>query len=187
MVLAGCYNASMAIMRSEIFGEIPTRGAFDDNILGQSPPVVAVRSIRITQSYGILSLQVTYQRSDGSLYVAGRHGDYLTVYRLVLITLAQGECIVRVQGTLTGSRNPTQLLFETVRADGSMATYGPFGDGSGFRPFSLEGNILGFYGYAGNCGNALCAIGFDYQSLGATTDATTSAPTDSATTVTPSQ
>ena len=153
-------------MRSEVFGST-LEPAWDDDIASQSPPVVAVRSIRIAGSShsSILSIQVTYEREDGTLYVAPRHGDTGTVFQVTDITLAQDECIVQVQGVVSafssGVVRPVQLTFVTRRADGTTAMYGPFGTGDGV-PFSLQGLILGFFGRAIT---SIAGIGFDYQSL----------------------
>lgn len=153
-------------MRSEIFGNM-TQPAWDDDIANQSPPVVAVRSIRIAGTFHsvILSIQVTYERQDGTLYVTPRRGDFATTYQVTVITLARNECIVQVQGVIrtlsNGIVRPVQLTFETRQANGTEVTYGPFGTGTG-APFSVEGNILGFYGRATT---GIGGIGFDYQSL----------------------
>ena len=155
-------------MRSEIFGNA-TEPAWDDDIANQSPPVVAVRSIRIagTSHSVILSIQVTYEREDGTLYVTPRRGDFGTTYQVTVITLAQNECIVQVQGVFTSSAvRIVQLTFVTRLADGRAVTYGPFGTGSG-APFSVEGNILGFFGTAVT---SIRGIGFYYQSLDFGTD-----------------
>ena len=133
---------------------------------------MAVRSIRIAGTFHgvILSIQVTYEREDGTLYVTPRRGDFATVYQVTDITLAQSECIVQVQGVISayssGAVRPVQLIFETRLANGTTVTYGPFGIGTGV-PFSVEGNILGFYGRATT---AIGGIGFDYQSLDFSTD-----------------
>ena len=63
-----------------------------------------------------------------------------------------------------------QLTFETRLVNGSSATYGPFGTGTGAPfNFSVEGIILGFFGRAGT---SIAGIGFDYQTHGfsSTTD-----------------
>ena len=88
-------------MRSEIFGSI-LEPAWDDDIVNQSPPVIAVRGIRIAGTFHsvILSIQVTYERQDGSLYVTPRRGDFATTFQVTDITLAQDECIVQVQGVV---------------------------------------------------------------------------------------
>ena len=153
-------------MRSEIFGST-LEPVWDDDIANQSPPVVAVRSIRIagTSHSVILSIQVTYEREDGSLYVAPRRGDFATTFQVTDIILAQDECIVQVQGVVSaftsGVVTPVQLTFVIRLADGTTVTYGPFGTGDGV-PFSVEGNILGFFGRATT---SIAGIGFDYQSL----------------------
>ena len=158
-------------MRSEIFGRT-SEPAWDDDIANQSPPVVAVRSIRIagTSHSVILSIQVTYEREDGTLYVTPRRGDWATTYQVTNVTLAQNECIVQVQGVISsyssGVVRPVQLIFETRQANGTAVTYGPFGTGAGV-PFSVEGNILGFFGTATT---AISGIGFNYQSLDFSTD-----------------
>ena len=153
-------------MRSEIFGSA-SGFMWDDDISNQSPPVVAVRSIRIAGTFHsvILSIQVTYEREDGSLYMASRRGDSATTFQVTDITLAQGECIVHAGGVLntfsSGSVVPVQLTFTTTRDSGTNTTYGPFGTGSG-TSFSVEGNILGFYGRGVS---SISGIGFAYQSL----------------------
>ena len=171
-IFAGCFDSTgPELTRSEIFGN-RTKPAWDDDIANQSPPVVAVRSIRIagTSHSVILSIQATYEREDGTLYVAPRRGDFATVYQVTDITLAQNECIVQVQGVISsyssGIVRPVQLTFLTRQANGTRVTYGPFGIGSGV-PFSVEGNILGFFGRATT---SIGGIGFDYQSLDFSTD-----------------
>lgn len=161
MTPTGCFNSARPeFTRNEIFGPDP---AWDDDIANQSPPIVAVRSIRITGSSHtfILSIQVTYEREDGTLYVAPIRGSGST-FQVAEFTLAQGECIVQVQGVVSSFRvRPLELTFNTVQSDGTTATYGPFGRGSG-TSFSVEGNILGFFGSGLS---SIAGLGFYYQAL----------------------
>ena len=88
--MSGCFDSmGSQLMRSEIFGSTVER-EWDDDIANQSPPVVAVRGIRIAGTFHsvILSIQVTYERQDGTLYVTPRRGDFGTTYQVTHFTLA---------------------------------------------------------------------------------------------------
>ena len=169
-------------MRSELFGTEATDPSdnWDNDIANQSPPVIAVRRLRIAMTSVILSLQVTYVREDGTLYVAQRYGDFLTTFNLVTIDLAPDECIVRVTGVTDDFGSPAMLSFDTLTSAGKTTTYGPYGSvfSGGSAPFSIEGVILGFFGTHQITGSSIEGIGFYYQTIDLPTSTPTMGPTN---------
>ena len=140
-----------------------------------SPRVVAVRRLRIVMmSLVILSVQVTYEREDGSLYEAPIRGDGSVFRFLINVNLAQDDCIVSVDGTTSSSGNLVSFALRTTRITGGNVTYGAYPYGSGGEvPFSFEGNVLGFVGTESRTN--VTGIGFVYQPL--LSEATTSSST----------
>ena len=139
---------------------------WDDDIGNQFLPAIAVRRICMAMSSIILSLQVTYEWENGTLYETPGYGDIGSTHNLVIIDLVPDECIVQVTGLVTDSGVPVVISFTIIdRSAGNTITYGPFRSDSGESgtPFSVEGVILGFFGTHMITGNSIQGIGFYYQ------------------------
>ena len=69
---------------------------------------------------------------------------------------------------MSGKTNNTlvdQLTFTSpMKADGSIATYGPYGR-TGRTEFAVKGNIVGFFGRAGNLLDALGVFYVDEENI----------------------
>ena len=172
----------LQLLRSELFGREATEPShnWDDDIANQSPPVIAVRRIRIAMTSVILSFQFTYVREDGTLYVGPRYGDFGTTFNLVTIDLALDECIVQVSGLVTDTGSPVMISFSTLTSAGKATTYGPYGSdfGGGSTSFNVDGIILGFFGTHKITGTSIQGIGFDYLTLDLPTSAPMMGPTN---------
>lgn len=152
---------------SKIFGNT-LENEWNDNIVNESSPIVAVRKLRVSQmTLAIPSLQVTYEREDGSLYDAPKRGDPTSFRLLIDVNLAEDDCIIQVEGTTdsqSGNLVSFTLITTRITTNGSVI-YGPYPYGTGGdTPFTFEGHVLGFYGTENS--NGLTGIGFIYQPPG---------------------
>ena len=126
---------------------------FDDNILSHSPTIVGIKELWIRHGNQIDSLQAKYLRADGSTFVAGKHGGNGGTE--THLQFADGEKITEVRGDSNGAL-VDQLTFVTTTSSGAQKVYGPYGR-TGKTPFSLQRQIIGFYGRSGNL---LDSVGF---------------------------
>ena len=129
---------------------------WDDNILSQQPTIVGIRHVNIFYVNQINSIQVTYLLADGTLYNAPRRGS--SIGYNTSIALNEDERFIRIEGMEIDS-GITQLIFTSKNSSGIESTHGPFG-GTGGTPFSIEGYILGFRGYASSAIHGLSAFYF---------------------------
>ena len=133
------------ITKTKLFGG-SGGSTWDDDINNHSPPIVGVSSIAVRHGNQVDSLQVTYLLADGNTYAAPKHGG--TGGTASSFTLAEDEKIFRVAGK-TNNTLVDQLTFFTRNSLGDEMKYGPYGK-TGETPFSVEGNVVGFYGRAGD-------------------------------------
>ena len=121
------------------------RGRDDDLYL----KIVGVRSIIISYSDQVESIQVTYLLSNKSLYQTPRHGSVKNINPPVNIKLANGEYVQKIEGKTNGVL-VDQLTITTFRPkDLVTKKYGPFGK-TGETYFSYDGYIIGFFGRSGD-------------------------------------
>jgi hypothetical protein len=117
---------------------------------------VGIKSIVISYSDQVDSIQVTYLLANKSLYQAPRHGSIKNTNPPVEIKLRSGEYLYKIEGQTSGV-NVDQLTLITRRPkDSAITIYGPFGRSGTKMNFTIEGYILWFYGYADD---ALDSIG----------------------------
>ena len=115
---------------------------------------VGVRSIIVSYSDQVESIQVTYLLANKSLYQAPRHGSVKGINPPVEITLVSGEYIQKIEGKTSGTLID-QLTITTHRPKQHAITiYGPFGTG-GKTDFSSEGYVVGFFGSSGDMLNSI--------------------------------
>ena len=126
---------------------------WDDDILSHQPTIVGIRHVNISYENQINSIQVTYLLADGTLYNAPRRGS--SIGYSTSIALNEDECFIRIQGMQSAS-GITKLIFISKNSSGIERMHGPFG-GTGVAPFSIEGYILGFRGYASSAIHGLSA------------------------------
>ena len=124
---------------------------FDDYV--QESGIVSIKSISIRSGNQVDSIQVTYLLANGQTKTNDRHGGGGGVHSLV--TLNKGDYISKVEGKTNGVLID-QLLITVTREDGSVKVFGPYGK-TGQTPFKVEGNIVAFFGSAGNL---MDSIGF---------------------------
>ena len=136
-------NVGRSISVTENYGG-EEGSAWDDKVCLTKPTVIGIRKIDISYGSQINSIQVTYLLADGTLYMAPRHGGSGNFSSSIL--LAEGERIVRVEGTTNGSAI-SHLAFTSKNPSAIENTYGPYGE-IGHIGFNLEGYILGFRGHA---------------------------------------
>ena len=105
------------------------------------------------------SIDVTYRLPDGDTWQSRRHGgDRGSKHSF---NLAEGDYISKVEGK-TEYELVAQLTFTVTKGNGSTVRYGPYGK-TGLIPFSVQGNIISFFG---SSGNLLDSIGFySYSNL----------------------
>lgn len=140
----GVYGVEL-LKKSDLFGG--TGGSeFDDRADITTPPILEIAQLHIWNGDFIDAIQVEYAVLGGSFLLGKKHGG--NSGNLTTVTFDEGEHIVALLGQ-TGDNYLNQLTFVTMKANGSEAKYGPFGN-TGKDPFSVHGNILGFYGYAGS-------------------------------------
>ena len=126
---------------------------WDDDILSHQPTIVGIRHVNISYENQINSIQVTYLLADGTLYNAPRRGS--SIGYSASIALNEDERFFRIEGMESAS-GVTQLIFTSKNSSGIESMYGPFG-GTGVAPFSIEGYILGFRGFASSAIHGLSA------------------------------
>ena len=117
---------------------------------------MGIRHVNISYENQINSIQVTYLLADGTLYNAPRCGS--SIGYNVSIALNEDERFIQIEGMESAS-GITQLIFISKNSSGNESTHGPFG-GTGGTPFSIEGYILGFRGYASSAIHGLSAYYF---------------------------
>lgn len=166
LVVAACFSAAnsqfMFWGASREVKRSPEQGGAYHQELGFSDYleitnyVNGVRSIVLTYSDQVDSIQITYLLSNKSLYKAPTHGSVKNINPPVEIKLAPGEFVHKIEGESNGV-HIDQLSITTFRPKKFvMKKYGPFG-GRGNTSFSSEGYVVCFYGSAGE---ALNTIGF---------------------------
>ena len=126
---------------------------WDDDILSHQPTIVGIRHVNISYENQINSIQVTYLLADGTLYNAPRRGS--SIGHSASIALNEDERFVRIEGMESAS-GVTQLIFISKNSGGIESMHGSFG-GTGGTPFSIEGYILGFRGFASSAIHGLSA------------------------------
>ena len=126
---------------------------WDDNILSHQPTIVGIHHVNISYENQINSIQVTYLLAGGTLYNAPRRGS--SIGYSTSIALNEDERFIRIEG-MESSSGVTQLIFISKNSSGIERMHGPFG-GTGGTPFSIEGYILGFRGYASSSVHGLSA------------------------------
>jgi hypothetical protein len=128
---------------------------FDDKLSLPSSPT-RINEIWVRHGNQIDSLKASYALADGSTTVSDVHGG--TGGSESHVTFEDGEVITEVKGK-TGGRLVDQLSFITTTSTGAQKVYGPYGK-TGHTHFSLQGEILAFYGRSGNL---LDSIGFYHK------------------------
>ena len=120
---------------------------FNDDIVG-------IRGMKIRHGNQVDSIQVTYILADGTIWEGPRHGG--TGGSLSQFTLEEGEKLVKMEGK-TNNALVDQLTFHSNKGK----KYGPYGK-TGQTSFSVEGELVTFFGSAGNL---LDAISVRYNPL----------------------
>ena len=138
------------VMKSTIFGGAGGQ-EFDDYALESG--IVSIKSISIRSGNQVDSIQVTYRLANGQTWTSARHGG--GGGELSVLTLGEGDYISKIEGKTNGVL-VDQLLITVTRDNGSVKVFGPFGS-TGKTPFTIEGNIIAFFGRAGNL---MDSIGF---------------------------
>ncbi len=141
----GVYSVELLKKSDEYGGEGGSR--FDDKADIKTPPIVRISQINIWNGELIDAFQVEYLLLGGSFTLGPKHGQGNSGI-LTTITFAEGEKISAMEGQI-GDNYLSQLTFITEKEDGSEGKYGPFGT-IGKHSFYINGNILGFYGFAGH-------------------------------------
>ena len=128
--------------------------AFADPVDVNIPPVVNVKRMRIRHGNQVDSIDADYQLLGGGVLDGSNHGG--TGGRPTVVEFEDGEFII----AMTGKTNDVlvdQVTFTTRKPNGSTATYGPFGK-TGETKYEVTGNIVGFFGRAGNLLDAIGAF-----------------------------
>ena len=123
---------------------------FSDPMLTQNPPVVGIQSITVYAASRVDGIQISYRRSDGTVYAAPRHGSKTN--NETTIPFANDEKILAIVGR--SQDRIDQLNFLTTTELGVRKTYGPYG-GTGGNPFILNAEALGIFGRSGTEVDAL--------------------------------
>ena len=131
--------------------------AWNDPVETHSPHIVGIKAIRIRHADRIDSIQVTYLLTDGSTYIAPKHGG--DGGSETNVEFDEGEEIVKVLASV--NRLVVQLTFFTKSANGIEKKYGPFGE-KGATPYQVTGKMVGVFGRSGEL---LEAIGFYMVSI----------------------
>ena len=116
--------------------------AFDDNVPSPNSPIIGIKEIWIRHGEKVDSLKATYMLADGSTLVSSKHGG--SGGHETYIEFEAREKIIEVKG-MTDGEFVDQLTFITKTSSGAQKVYGPYGI-TGHRPFSVQGEILAFYG-----------------------------------------
>ena len=146
------------------FNEEPFFDKLGDFPGGSEPIIIGVDSINVTffsqkgswheLTGQVMSIQVTYRLSNGSLYAAPRHGRSNTncydFYgcRNLTIELAPNEFIESIDGRTDGTKvNQMSIHTRKVKSH-EKRIYGPLGS-TGVKYFSFEGRVVSFFGNSG--------------------------------------
>ena len=146
------------------FNEEPFFDKLADFPGGSEPIIIGVDSINVTffsqkgswheLTGQVMSIQVTYRLSNGSLYAAPRHGRSNTncydFYgcRNLTIELAPNEFIESIDGRTDGTKvNQMSIHTRKVKSH-EKRIYGPLGS-TGVKYFSFEGRVVSFFGNSG--------------------------------------
>lgn len=128
--------------------------AFADPIETNIPPIVNVKRMRIRHGNQVDSIDADYELLGGGIFDGTNHGG--SGGSPTTVNFDQGEVIIALAGK-TNNTLVDQFTLTTRKSDGSTATYGPFGK-TGRTDFRVDGNIVGFFGRAGNLLDALGAF-----------------------------
>ena len=116
--------------------------------------------MRIRSGLLIDSIQAEYILADGTLLLGNRNGG--SGGEETVVTFMADEVITEVRG----STNPqmfdllSQLTFITTNDTGLTTTHGPFGGAAGSDSFSVQEDVVAFYGLTKS--SLIIAIGFYY-------------------------
>ena len=128
------------------FSEVPGTSPDKDG-----PVILGIDSVTFTYGRQLESIQVTYRLSNGSHYIAPRHGaNTMPSYTL---SFSPDEYMEKIEGFSSGYIVEEINVGIVNRDKKEHALYGPFG-GKGDGPlesFSMEGYVAGFYGRSGDC------------------------------------
>ena len=144
-------NPSRKVVRDDSYGGTTGGDYFSDYFRdgGLYTSIIAVRSITISYSDQVESIQVTYLLANKTLFQAPRHGSVKNINPPVNIKLTYGEYIRKIEGTTNGAL-VDQLSITTYRPrDHVTKKYGPFGT-PGKTNFLSEGYVVAFFGRAGD-------------------------------------
>ncbi len=147
--------------RSAVFGGNGELSTFNENPdTAFYLPVVKINKLFIYHEKAIFSIQAQYQLIDGATRLGKRFGG--NGGTLTVVKFESDEEILGTKGSSTSDRI-CQLTFVSKRHNISNPTLynGPFG-WSCSTPFSVDGNVLGFSGIAGD---VITALGFYYSSI----------------------
>ena len=144
------------LLQSSLFGETGDGNFFDD----YNENITGIVGMTIRAGSVIDSIQVTYQRKDGTTFTAPMHGgagggEYS-------FTLADGEKLTRMDGmTSNSSQAITMLTFYSNMNN----VYGPYGVDVQTQFSVVAAEIVAFFGHAqdfGSSGDFLNALGVYY-------------------------
>ena len=121
---------------------------FDD--YDQETGIIGIQSIKIRSTEDqVDSIQTTYRLANGEKWTSGRHGGSGGVN--YSFSLGEGDYLSKIEGKTDGSL-VKQLTFTVTKDNTSETTHGPFGtpdQDDKLTSFSIEGNIIAFFGSAG--------------------------------------
>ena len=118
---------------------------WDDGVELYIPQVMNIKEIVIRFGESVDSIQVNYELLWGGVLEGDTHGG--SGESLTIIDLEPGEKIVEVYTTFTTIINQISVTLE--KPDGSRVEYGPYGSAAGGDSVYITGDIIGFYGIAG--------------------------------------
>ena len=156
--------AADSLFASPLFGDPLGGDPFDDGTTAVIPQVVRLRSIRICHGDAIDGIQLIYTLPKNNVFIGPSHGKTSKAEcpensKIRNIVFKENEVLVHIEGLVQKRWEYISQLKLFTSIDGGPPTLrgGPFGRGnySTDLPFSLTGEVRGFFGRNGDVFDAL--------------------------------
>ena len=149
----GCYYLN-SVYPSRFFGSNGSDSSsgrqFDENPdRFVYPPTIKITSISVHAHNSLNSLQFSYLLLNGETIQGERHGTSTGPGKTEVVNIGESEAFCGIEGdTDSNSTSITSLTIHTRSKYGIKRRHGPFG-GSGPKHFTVDENLMGYWGYFG--------------------------------------